>query len=252
MVSERVAEQAADARGRAGYALRHRASRRTLEQWRDRHAGETCFIIGNGPSLNRTNVGLLREHFTFGLNRVNLAFDRIGFTTSCLVCVNRFVLEQSGTEIAAVEAPKFFSIAGAPYIPDEARDVVYLRPASARRFSCDPVRSGVWEGATVTFVAMQLAYWFGFQRVALIGVDHSFSSKGPAHKVVTSQGPDTDHFDPRYFAAGYRWQLPDLATSEIAYTAARIAFEKAGREIVDATVGGKLTIFPKTRLEDLL
>ena len=86
----------------------------------------------------------------------------------------------------------------------------------------------------------------------LIGVDHSFSSKGPAHKVVTSQGPDTDHFDPRYFAAGYRWQLPDLATSEIAYTAARIAFEKAGREIVDATVGGKLTIFPKTRLEDLL
>lgn len=247
----RVIERAADIKSRAGYALRHRASQRALDAWRDRHAGETCFIIGNGPSLNQTNLGLLRDHFTFGLNRINLAFDRMGFTTSCLVCINRLVLEQSGSEIASVAAPKFFSVVGAQHIPAHTPDVVYLRPTSTQRFSRDPVRAGVWEGATVTFVAMQLAHWFGFHRVVLVGVDHSFSSKGPAHALVTSQGPDSDHFDPRYFAAGYRWQLPDLETSEIAYAAARSAFEEDGREIVDATVGGKLQIFPKATLEDL-
>ncbi len=98
---------------------------------------------------------------------------------------------------------------------------------------------------------MQLAHWFGFKQAVLVGVDHSFTTVGPAHQVVTAKGPDADHFHPGYFGAGYRWQLPDLQTSEAAYAAAREAFEADGREVLDATVGGKLDIFPKVRLEDL-
>ena len=79
----------------------------------------------------------------------------------------------------------------------------------------------------------------------LIGVDHSFTSKGPAHQLVTSPGDDPNHFDPSYFGEGFRWQLPDLAQSEVAYRLARSQFQLAGREIVDATVGGKLDVFPK-------
>ncbi|MEJ7783668.1 MAG: hypothetical protein WKF96_02620 [Solirubrobacteraceae bacterium] len=218
---------------------------------RDRYSGERCFVIGNGPSLNHTNLDLLRHEFTFGLNRINLAFDRLGFKTSCLVCINRHVLEQSGAEIAAAPVPKFFSVAGVGLIPPDASDVIYMRPSASPVFSHNPVKRGVWEGATVTFVAMQLAHWFGFHRVILVGVDHSFSTKGRAHELVTAEGPDLDHFDPRYFSSGYRWQLPDLETSEVAYGAARQAFAASGREIVDATVEGKLATFPKVILEDL-
>ena len=49
----------------------------------------------------------------------------------------------------------------------------------------------------------------------------------------------------RYFGKGFRWQLPDLDTSELAYLRARRAYESAGRRIVDATVGGQLDVFPK-------
>src|SRR6185437_15563096 len=84
-----------------------------------------------------------------------------------------------------------------------------------------------------------------FRDVVLIGVDHSFTTAGPPHKVVTSSGADPNHFDASYFGAGYRWQLPDLERSEIAYRLARDAYEAAGGSIVDATVGGRLTIFPK-------
>ena len=42
-----------------------------------------------------------------------------------------------------------------------------------------------------------------------------------------------------------RWQLPDLDTSELAYQRARLEYEQAGRQIVDATIGGQLTVFPK-------
>jgi predicted acylesterase/phospholipase RssA len=103
----------------------------------------------------------------------------------------------------------------------------------------------VWEGATVTNVALQLAFHMGFQQVILIGVDHNFTSKGEANKTVVSEGDDPNHFMPNYFGKGARWQLPDLDTSEIGYTFARDAYRTAGREVLDATVGGKLTIFPK-------
>ena len=66
---------------------------------------------------------------------------------------------------------------------------------------------------------------------------------------MTSTGDDPNHFDPSYFGKGFRWQLPDLETSEIAYEMARRAYVAAGREVLDATVGGQLQIFPKVDFE---
>ena len=39
--------------------------------------------------------------------------------------------------------------------------------------------------------------------------------------------------------------------SEVGYGMARAAYEKAGREVLDATVGGKLTVFPKVPYNSL-
>jgi hypothetical protein len=103
----------------------------------------------------------------------------------------------------------------------------------------------------VTNVALQLAFHMGFEKVILIGVDHNFKSKGEANKTVTSQGDDPDHFMPNYFGKGVKWQLPDLDTSEVGYRIACDAYQQAGREIVDATVGGQLMIFPKVDYNSL-
>ena len=98
---------------------------------------------------------------------------------------------------------------------------------------------------------MQLAYFLGFKQVVLIGVDHNFTTKGTPNTTITSTGDDPNHFNPGYFGKGFRWQLPDLDTSEIAYSMAKEAYQRDGREILDATVGGKLTIFPKVAFESL-
>ncbi|MCK5054906.1 MAG: hypothetical protein KAR65_11535, partial [Anaerolineales bacterium] len=55
---------------------------------------------------------------------------------------------------------------------------------------------------------------------------------------------------PEYFGKGFRWQLPDLEASERAYIMARKAFDGAGRKVLDATVDGKLEIFPKVKYSD--
>jgi len=109
----------------------------------------------------------------------------------------------------------------------------------------------LWEGATVTTVALQIAYYMGFSEVVLIGVDHNFVTQGKPNTTVVSQGDDPNHFSPNYFGKGFRWQLPDLETSERGYALARQAFEADGRRVVDATIDGKLRIFPRVEYNTL-
>jgi hypothetical protein len=227
-----------------------RRSAHDLGRLQDAHRGERCVIIGNGPSLNQTDLGLLASEHTFGLNRIYLMYEKLGFTPEFHVVVNALVVEQCADDLMRVPSPLFTTWPNRHNLAKRA-DVVYLQKVIGPLFSLDPGR-GIWEGATVTYVAMQLAYFMGFVDVFLVGVDHSFATKGPAHQTVTSTGADANHFDPNYFGKGFRWQLPDLETSELAYRLARRAFEADGRRIIDCTVGGQLTVFPKADLAESL
>ena len=144
-----------------------------------------------------------------------------------------------------MSVPKFISWRSYQHFPRFPDDMIFLYTTyTGPHFAYDMARR-VWEGATVTNVALQLAFYMGFEQVILIGVDHNFSSKGDANKTVVSDGADPNHFSANYFGKGFRWQLPDLDTSEVGYKMAREAYRNAGREVLDATVGGKLTVFPK-------
>ena len=231
-----------------------RESVRRLKALKDIHKDKRAFIIGNGPSLRQTDLTKLRGEFTFGMNRIYLLFPELGFHTTYFVSINDLVIEQFKDEILAQPMPKFLAWRSHPHFPaqlpiTQLPTFIYTS-YTGPRFSSD-VRGRVWEGATVTNVALQLAFHMGFHQVILIGVDHNFTSKGDANKTVVSQGDDPNHFAPNYFGKGAKWQLPDLDTSELGYTLAREAYRKAGREVIDATVGGKLTIFPKVDYNSL-
>jgi hypothetical protein len=234
-----------------------RESIRRLAALKDIHKGQRTFIIGNGPSLKQTDLTKLKNEFTFGMNRIYLLFPELGFNTTYFCSINDLVIEQFHADILALPMPKFLAWRSHRHFENSS---FILHPSSfptfiyttytGPRFSPD-VRGRVWESATVTNVALQLAFHMGFEQVILIGVDHNFTSKGEANKVVVSQGDDPNHVSPNYFGKGVRWQLPDLDTSEIGYALARDAYQKAGREVLDATVGGKLTIFPKVDYNSL-
>ncbi len=221
-----------------------------LADWKNVHLGERCFILGNGPSLKKTDLAKLKGEFTFGLNRIYLLFDTIGFSTTYYVCANRLVLLQFKNEIAQrVAVPKFtvwehFDIAA------DIPKMHFIYRHNCAGFYPD-ITKGIWGGTTVTYVAMQIAYYMGFREVILIGVDHSFSTQGKPHTKITSVGDDPNHFAPDYFGKGIQWQLPDLDTSEYAYSLAKQYYDKSGRTIRDATIGGKLQVFPKIAYKDL-
>ena len=226
-----------------------RESRKRLAALRDIHKGERCFIIGNGPSLRATDLKKLRNEFTFGLNRIYLLFPELGFTTTYFLSMNDLVIQQCAAEILALPIPKFLTWRSRRFLNPTGDTHFLYTTYTGPKFARD-VTGRLWEGATVTYVALQLAYHMGFEKVILIGVDHSFVTKGDANKTITSQGDDPNHFAPNYFGKGFKWQLPDLETSERAYCMARAAYAADGREILDATIGGKLMVFPKVDYDD--
>lgn len=222
-----------------------------LKKYENLHANQRCFIIGNGPSLRQTDLTRLRGEYSFGLNRIYLLYPELGFSTTYLVSVNDLVLQQCAAEMQSLQVPKFITWRARTWFrPDP--NLTYLdTDFMGYEDFCTSITGRFFEGFTVTYVALQLAFQMGFTEAILVGVDHNFVTQGTANQTVVSQGDDPNHFTPNYFGKGFKWQLPDLAGSERAYTLAREAYSTAGRRVLDATVGGKLTIFPKVNFDSL-
>jgi hypothetical protein len=228
-------------------------NKENIRKYRGIHTGKRCFIVANGPSLRKTDLTLLENEITFGLNRIYLLFEETSFRPTYYVAVNELILEQWAEDISQLDMPKFLNWNRRSYYGDPASSTTYIKSKMTIKdfFQYDLTRPTV-VGATVTFVALQLAFYMGFQTVYLIGLDHNYKEKGIPSKTET-RAPDQDesHFHANYFPKGYKWQLPDLLRSEIEFSISRQAFEGDGREVLDATIGGKCQIFKKTAYEDL-
>ena len=187
------------------------------------------------------------------MNRIYLLFDRLPFQPNYYVCMNELVLDQFSSDILSLQMPKFLNWNRRTLFPITIPSFhfLYSRLGLSDRFSKD-LTHFVSSGGTVTYVALQIAYYLGFQEVILVGLDHNFVDKGTPNKVeMRSQEEDKNHFHPDYFPKGIKWQLPDLRRSEIAYQIARRTYEEDGRRIYDATINGKCNVFEKVSYNSL-
>ncbi len=199
---------------------------REITCFKDLYKGERCYILGNGPSLRDIDLEKLKEAHTFGTNRIYLS----GFTPEFYVCCNPLVLEQFKADIERLECVKFLSGAN---LDTSLRDPAFSSPEGP-----------IWEGHTVTYVCLQLAFYMGFSEVVLVGVDHDYGAlSGSPNEEQVHQGDDAGHFHPDYFK-GMRWNLPDLGRSELAYSLAAGAYARAGRKVINASARTKLDVFP--------
>jgi hypothetical protein len=221
-----------------------------LRKFKERHHGQDCFIIGNGPSLNKIDLQKPQDYYTFGLNKIYLLFDKTDLDISYLVAVNKLVIEQSKEIYKHLRIPMFISFKNSHNVLKENENINYIYNGGDFTFKKD-ISQKISDGATVTFVAMQIAYYMGFQNVFLVGIDHNFKASGKPNEKQFINGDDENHFDPNYFGR-QEWQLPNLEASELAYRIARYFYNRDGRMIYDATVNGKLTVYPKITYEEAL
>ena len=215
-----------------------------FELLRNRHAGERVVLVANGPSLNSMDLCFLARETTIGLNKIFLGFKRFRFYPNYFVAVNNKVIEQSVQQIIALNCVKFISKRNGHLVPENALTYHLETGCPPARFSHD-IEKGLHEGWTVTYVALQIAWYLGFAEVVIIGMDHRFEYTGAPNAVSRLDGPDLNHFSPDYFGGGQDWDNPDLARSELSYSRARAEYEKSNRRIIDATLDGACTVFEK-------
>jgi uncharacterized Rossmann fold enzyme len=227
-----------------------RHSNAKLRALRNAHVGQKAVIMCNGPSLNLVNLGQLKGTFVFGLNKINLMFDRTDFRPDMVVAVNKYVIEQNRDFFKSTSIPVVLSHRSKDEV-GSAQHLAYVFMQGGGRFS-ENSNKAVYEGWTVTHAALQLAFHMGFRKIALVGADHTFAQKGKPNELVVASGPDQNHFHPNYFGKGTPWQLADLEGSERAYREARSSLERHGGTIYNCTDGGKLEIFERLTLQQFL
>jgi hypothetical protein len=215
----------------------------------NRHVGERAILVANGPSLNSMRLDFLRQETVIGMNKIFLGIRKFYFYPRYYIAVNQRVIEQSAKEISAMNCVKFISRRSAALVPENALTYHIETRNPPSRF-CHNITQGVHEGWTVTYAALQVAYYLGFKQIIIIGMDHRYKYIGEPNETYRLEGPDSNHFTPDYFC-GQTWDNPDLEHSEESYSIARDEYEKDGRRIIDATQDGACTVFEKADYRQL-
>jgi len=242
-------------------------SNSSILELKDTAVGETCFILGNGPSLADVDNQILERYPTFGTNGIFLKHIPDYYVTISVDFYKNHIdaiKELEGT---------------VKFIGDNLHDLhtgssdehilncnwnVYGNVQGPRkpifnfpvplRFS-DRADRVVYLGGTVIFICLQLAYLMGYSRVVLLGIDHNFgfprSEAVYGGRRVEIGDKDRIHFDEAYSKPGYTPHC-DMIAIERSFELALAAFQDDGRQVLNATKNSGLDIIPKVKLEELL
>lgn len=229
------------------YSQKGRANQQALLSYKEKHAGETLYLLANGPSINKTDLNRLKGKRVMCMNRFYIKFKDLDFKPDFLVCIEETVLDRFSEDFSTIEIPVFVNWRTRSKISN----VHFLKESfNITPFFQVDITKPANTGGTVTFMCLQLAYFMGFSKVVILGMDHSFKETGLAGKAeIRKQDKDESHFDPNYFPKGMKWVLPDLVKSEYSYYLANEFYKNHDCKIIDATIGGKCEIFEKGDVE---
>jgi hypothetical protein len=231
-----------------GFSIKNKKS---LGLYKDKHKGQRCFIIANGPSLKEIDFELLQREVTIGMNRACLMEKNFNFMPTYLACIDDTAqLSQFTDEYNDVKIPCFYNWNNRKMF-DKKDNIMYLIVRFSLGFSEDIVKDLTYNGCSVTYTCIQLAYYMGFKEVYLIGKDHSYVAPKTKDGIIISDGKEKNHFIGGYYKPGQLWHVPDYKTEEHAYKIARNKYEKGGKIIRDATIGGNLNVFQKVEFYSL-
>ncbi len=229
-----------------------------LEEFRDVHKGRRCFVVGNGPSLNRIDISLLRDEITLGANRVYLGFENWGFHFKYWCLIDELQIKQCHEDYKKAlpdDMIKFVPLQFVEYFGGMKNilpvNVLYhYEPFPQFSDRADVV----YEGWSVTYALLQIAAVMGCDPIYLVGVDYSYKITEKEMVGVKWSDPDSQsHFAKDYCASdkGVVWNVPRFDKTDEAYACAAQWARRKGVRILNATPGSKLKAFPMVDFESI-
>ncbi len=217
------------------------------------HKGESCFIIGTGPSLTSDDINKLKDKFTIGVNTLYKLYEKTDFRADyyCVIDPSTFGDIQDDLEKYKIENLFYASnrikkcklSSAIPFALDCSSFYTMLCPEyyGYTKFSDDIVK-GVYDGASVVYAAIQLAVYMGFDKIYLLGVDCNYDKSEELH--ASKLGYSKDY--------KYNWTKQTGSSMINGFSVAQEYALSNDIKIYNATKGGMLEVFPRVDLDEVL
>lgn len=223
-----------------------------LLKWKSVHEGESCFIVGNGPSLLMEDLERLQKSGinSFGMNLIYKIFDDTKWRPTYYIFSDYNMMRQYYDEIAALRqdnlfVKNFYYMEETPVLPK-----ANYYPGCAERCYlekqpfAEDITKAVYGGYTVMYDALQIAIYMRYKKIYLIGADFSYLGD-PAGK---GNHFYDDKVDDKRVIAG----KPHIYITMTAMQKAEDYARKHDIEIYNATRGGCLEVFKRVDLDSII
>jgi len=219
------------------------------------HSDDVLVVAGNGPSLERVPIGFLQGNLTFGVNRITRMWPEFVPTYYCCLGWNQVDDEAKRNKVV-------------PLLNDDRcymailnRFIEHEFPYSKAYFTSSRHPYGGFFAGSMTdwsdspfeyigvgysniYPVLQLAYYMGYQKVLLVGLDHYYPSGPKKHFYKDEDEP--------LFEVGYGPHSPEAwkAGADRMFQIAYDKFKSDKRTILNLTDETRCTVFPQDRLEN--
>jgi hypothetical protein len=209
--------------------------------FKNRHKGQRCFLVGNGPSLSHLDLRKLAGELAFTVNRGYLA-SRFGLPQTPYYLITDpltygpYALEVRraavGTRFYRADVCDLPEYRDAPDREPAIRVPFHRAPTMDEGYFAEDATTGVFRGFTVILDAAQLAFMMGCHEVYIIGCDLDY------------QQTDTHVYGTGPIEQQRINVMPIAKVLEAMAVAARV-FQRHGRTFANAGVGGRLDVIPR-------
>ncbi len=216
--------------------------------------GKRLFIVATGPSLTINDLDLLKGEDCFSCNSIIYTFNKTNWRPKYYAVCDTNVYNILKKDIEKANIQNLFFPKERMNFECENKYGFHIHEhlcrtagerklvphfLQKRRFSKDIVK-GIYEGGSVIFVILQIAFYMGYDTIYFLGADCNFMTQSLHSSVVEYNMKQMN-------------SAVDIENGLFRdYYKAKLEAEKLGIKIYNATRGGKLELFPRVRLEDVI
>lgn len=255
-----------------------------IKKLKNTKLGETCIIVGNGPSVKMSDLDLIQKSGidSFGANRILDILDKTEWRPTYLSVMDpTFITNESVRTHTPEEYSKQIEESGVKYaflihllkdvlVPSEKHIYTYVNFAKTYSLGLMPFSDDasvyVSDLGNVVSYSIQIAYYLGYRKIYVYGIDGTYpkyldiDGKFKLREISNAhvEGIRTNSYDEqksvaaksRYFAikeGGYA----DSRKDNKGYNMCREFAEKNGMEIINLTHGGVIENFERQNFYDV-
>ena len=218
---------------------------------KNKYEGNRCFVVATGPSLTIKDLELIKSEISFGMNSCVLSFDKTTWRPDFYAIQDEYVykkLEQALIDVSEIELPetwigdnlakKFHVSTHFKAFPLHYLDhkMYHCKGYGIFKFS-DDCYTCVYDAYSIIFSILQMACYMGFKEVYLLGCDCNYNQE-KTHFI------EYDYKDPKAAIMGDKLIQAHYRFKQFA--------DSLGVKIINCTRGGKLEVYPRMTLEEVL